>query len=95
MNARMRASTRQRGNGIKATMATGARKVLHAMDEAGDAAHRGSAAIGRAERRLASRVAGAGRNLKRRAGRHRVATASAMIAGAGLLYLVARMARRM
>ena len=95
MNARLRASTRERGNGIRTTMATGARKVRHAMDEAGGAAHRGGAAIGRAERRLVSRVAGAGRRLKRRAELHRLATASAVIAGAGLLYLLARTARRM
>ena len=94
MNAKLRVQSRERGNGIRATMAASGRKARQAMDEAGEAMHRGSVAIGRAERRLVSGASRVGHSAARSVRRHPAATVSAVLAGAGLLYLLARMSRR-
>lgn len=93
MSVSLRASSRRRGNGIGAVVAAGSRKARKAVEEAGDALHRGTATATRAERRLVSRAERAGRDALAAVRRRPRTAVAAALAGAGLLYLFARMRR--
>ncbi|MFZ5657930.1 MAG: hypothetical protein ACOY37_12930 [Pseudomonadota bacterium] len=86
---------RRGGNGTKAAMRAGGGKAARPVfEQAGQAVQRGVASVARAERQAVTRAQRAGRDAMRGLRRHPVAAASVAMAGLGLAYFLARLARR-